>query len=74
MIKISLNTDKISFIHLHKSFFAELINTSCDIYANKFSIYENSNQNLDPASIELKIIDGSYQIYFCSYFVLKLLS
>ncbi len=64
MIKISLNKDKIRFINLHKSFFAELSNTSCDIDDKKVSIYENSNQNLDPASIELKIIDDSYQIYF----------
>lgn len=64
MIKTSLNNDKIRFINLHKSFFAELNNTSCDILENKVSIYENSNQNLDPASIELKIKDDSYQVYF----------
>jgi len=64
MTKTSLNDDKIRFINLHKSFFSELKNTSCDIFENKVSIYENSNQDLDPACVELKITDDSYQIYF----------
>ena len=64
MIKTSLNKDKIRFINLHKSFFAELNNTSCDIDDNNVSIYENSNKNLDPASIELKITDSFYKVYF----------
>ena len=42
MTKTSINKDKIKFHNLHKSFFSELKNTSCDITHNHVIIYDNS--------------------------------
>lgn len=53
MIKISINKDKIKFNNLHKSLFSELENTACVIEEDRVTIYESSNQNPDPASVEI---------------------
>lgn len=64
MIKISINKDKIKFNNLHKSLFSEFENTVCLIEENKVIIYESSNQNPDPASVELIIKEDLYLIYY----------
>ncbi len=64
MTKISLNRDKIKFYNLHKSFFSELKNTSCDIFVDQVIIYEDSKKNSDPACVELKIKENFYEVYF----------
>ena len=64
MTKISINKDRIKFHNLHKSFFSELKNTSCDVYEDKVIIYEDSMQNSDPACVELKAKEGLYEVYF----------
>ena len=65
MTKTNLSEDKIKFINLHKSFFNDLNNTSCEVSDNKVIIFENSNENSDPASIELELKkDDIYTIYY----------
>ena len=65
MTKTNISEDKIKFINLHKSFFNDLKNTSCEVSDNKVSIFENSNENADPASVELEIKnDGLFSIYY----------
>ncbi len=64
MIKISINKDKIKFNNLHKSLFSELENTACVIEEDRVTIYESSNQNSDPASVELRIKENLYLIYY----------
>ncbi len=64
MIKISINKDKIKFNNLHKSLFSELENTACVIEEDRVTIYESSNQNPDPASVELRIKENLYLIYY----------
>lgn len=64
MTKISINKDKIKFYNLHKSFFSELKDTSCDISDDQVIIYKDSNKDSDPASVELKIKNDLYEVYF----------
>ena len=65
MIKTNISEDKIKFYNLHKSFFSNLDNTSCKVFDNKVIIFENSNENADPASVELEIKkDDIYSIYY----------
>ena len=65
MTKTNISEDKIKFYNLHKSFFNDLNNTSCEVTDNKVIIYENSNQNPDPASVELKCINNFlYSVYY----------
>ena len=65
MTKTNISEDKIKFINLHKSFFNDLNNTSCEVSDNKVTIFENSNENADPASVELEIKnDGLFSIYY----------
>ena len=65
MTKTNISEDKIKFINLHKSFFNDLNNTSCEVSDNKVTIFENSNENTDPASVELEIKnDGLFSIYY----------
>ena len=65
MTKTSLSEDKIKFYNLHKSFFSDLDNTSCEVFDNKVIICENSNENVDPASVELELKkDDIYIIYY----------
>ena len=64
MIKTNISEDKIKFYNLHKSFFSDLYNTSCEVFDNKVIIFENSNENADPASVELELKDDIYRIYY----------
>ena len=64
MTKINLNKDEIKFNNLCKSFFSDIKNISCDVSDKNVIIYENSNKNPDPASVELKIESGKFLIYF----------
>ncbi len=65
MTKTSISEDKIKFYNLHKSFFSDLENTSCEVFDNKVIICENSNENVDPASVELELKkDDIYIIYY----------
>ena len=64
MIKTNISEDKIKFYNLHKSFFSDLNNTSCEVFDNKVIIFENSNENADPASVELELKDHIYRIYY----------
>ena len=65
MIKTNISEDKIKFYNLHKSFFSDLDNTSCEVFDNKVVIFENSNENSDPASVELELKkDDIYSIYY----------
>ena len=54
---------KIKFINLHKSFFTEL-NTSCSVSDKKISITDLSNEDNDPACIELYFDNDKYSITF----------
>ena len=51
MTKTNISEDKVKFDNLHKSFFSDLDNTSCVVFDDKVIIYENSNENADPASV-----------------------
>ena len=65
MIKTNISEDKIKFYNLHKSFFNDLNNTSCEVSDNKVIIFENSNENSDPASVELELKnDNLYSIHY----------
>lgn len=64
MTKINLNKDEIKFNNLYKSFFSDVNNVSCDVSDLNVIIYENSNNNPDPACVELKIESSSFLIYF----------
>jgi len=65
MIKTNISEDKIKFYNLHKSFFNDLDNTSCEVFDNKVIIFENSNENADPASVEMELKeDNIYSIYY----------
>ncbi len=64
MIKTNISEDKLKFINLHKSYFSELENTSCDISDTKVLIYESSSINPDPASVQIEISASSYVIYY----------
>ena len=64
MTKTNINKDKIKFSNLHKSFFSELKDTSCDISDDHVIIYDNSKKNSDPACVELKMKNRLYEIYF----------
>ena len=65
MIKTNISEDKVKFYNLHKSFFSDLDNTSCEVFDNKVIICENSNENVDPASVELELKkDDIYIIYY----------
>ena len=65
MTKTNISEDKIKFFNLHKSFFNDLKNTSCEVTEKKVIIYENSNQNPDPASVELEYKEN--HLYFVYY-------
>ncbi len=71
MTKTSTNKDKIKFRNsiffyhkLYKSFFSELKDTSCDISDDQVIIYKDSNKDSDPPSVELKIKNDLYEVYF----------
>ncbi len=64
MIKTNISKDKIKFTNLHRSFFSDLNNTKIEITDNKVMIYESSNQNPDPACVELENLNNFYIVYF----------
>ena len=64
MTKTNINKDKIKFSNLHKSFFSELKDTSCDISDSNVIIYDNSKKNSDPACVELRVKGQLYEVYY----------
>ena len=64
MNKTNISKDQIKFLNLHKSFFSDLNNTSIEITDNKVMIYDSSNQNSDPASVELEHLNNFYIVYY----------
>ena len=64
MTKININKDQIKFENLHKSFFSDIKNTLCLISDNSVVIQADSENNSDPASVELSIVGNEYLIYF----------
>ena len=69
MIKTNISKDQIKFLNLHKSFFSDLNNTSIEITDNKVMIYDSSNQNSDPASVELAHLNNFYIVHYFYYFL-----
>ena len=65
MTKTNIINDKIKFYNLHKSFFSDLDNTNCKVSDKNVVINEISNQNPDPASVQLEFNDADY--YFIYY-------
>ena len=64
MTNQNIEKDKIKFENLFKSFFADLPNTSICILNNKIVIQELSDENSDPASVDLELKNEKYFIYF----------
>ena len=64
MTKTNISNDKIKFYNLHKSFFSDLNNTTCEVSDKNVIINEISKQNPDPASVELEFNDIDYFIYY----------
>ena len=54
MINQNIEKDKIKFKNLYKSFFSDLLQTDIEITCNQVSIFEKSDDNSDPASVELQ--------------------
>ena len=64
MTNQNIEKDKIKFENLYKSFFADLPNTSICISDNKIVIQEVSEENSDPASVDLELKNEKYIVYF----------
>ena len=64
MTNQNIEKDKIKFENLFKSFFADLPNTSICISNNKIVIQEVSDENSDPASVDLELKNEKYIVYF----------
>ena len=64
MTNQNIEKDKIKFENLFKSFFADLPNTSICISNNKIVIQEVSDQNSDPASVDLELKNEKYFVNF----------
>ena len=64
MTNQNIENDKIKFENLFKSFFADLPNTSICISNNKIVIQEVSDENSDPASVDLELKNEKYIVYF----------
>ena len=64
MTNQNIEKDKIKFENLFKSFFADLPNTSICISNNKIVIQEVSDENSDPASVDLELKNEKYVVYF----------
>ena len=64
MTNQNIENDKIKFENLFKSFFADLPNTSICISNNKIAIQEVSEENSDPASVDLELKNERYIVYF----------
>ena len=65
MTNQNIENDKIKFENLFKSFFADLPNTSICISNNKIVIQEVSDENSDPASVDLELKNEKY---YCLFF------
>ena len=63
MTSQNIEKDKIKFENLFKSFFADLPNTSICILNNKIVIQELSDENSDPASVDLELKNEKYIVY-----------
>ena len=64
MTKTNISEDKIKFINLHKSFFNDLNNTTCEVSDSKVIILESSGQNPDPACVEINFNNDQYTLYY----------
>ena len=64
MTNQNIEKDQIKFENLFKSFFADLPNTSICISNNKIVIQEVSDENSDPASVDLELKNEKYIVYF----------
>ena len=64
MINQNIEKDKIKFKNLYKSFFSDLLQTDIEISSNQVSIFEKSDDNSDPASVELQCKSDTYLVAF----------
>ncbi len=64
MINQNIEKDKIKFKNLYKSFFSDLLQTDIEITCNQVSIFEKSDDNSDPASVELQCKSDTYLVAF----------
>ena len=64
MTNQSIEKDKIKFKNLYKSFFSDLLQTDIEISSNQVSIFEKSDDNSDPASVELQCKSDTYLVAF----------
>ena len=53
MTNQNIERDKIKFTNLYKSFFSDLLQTEIEITNDQVSIFVKSDDNSDPASVEL---------------------
>ena len=60
----NIEKDKIKFKNLYKSFFSDLLQTDIEISSNQVSIFEKSDDNSDPASVELQCKSDTYLVAF----------
>ena len=60
----NIEKDKIKFKNLYKSFFSDLLQTDIEISSNQVSIFEKSDDNSDPASVELQCKLDTYLVAF----------
>ena len=64
MIKININKDSFVFKNLYHSFFSDLNEISYELTEDKFSIFESSKKNSDPASIDLQIKNNKFIVNY----------
>ena len=64
MTNQNIERDKIKFKNLYKSFFSDLLQTGIEISNNQVSIFEKSDDNSDPASVELQCKSDTYLVSF----------
>ena len=64
MINQNIEKDKIKFKNLYKSFFSDLVQTDIEITSNQVSIFEKSDYNSDPASVDLQCKADTYLVAF----------
>ena len=64
MTNQNIERDKIKFKNLYKSFFSDLLQTGIKISSDQVSIFEKSDDNSDPASVELQYKSDTYLVAF----------
>ena len=64
MTNQNIERDKIKFKNLYKSFFSDLLQTGIEISSDQVSIFEKSDDNSDPASVELPYKSDTYLVAF----------